>query len=205
VLPAAASPLRALAEEADFKGEPLATVMALDSLREFGLSADRRDRDSPTLRVMEAQPSKCCVDTDYRCLSAELQGRARRRDRTMSINNSKQALGKEGERIAEQYLKRKGYKLIERNYRCVLGELDLIVLDRRVLVFVEVKTRTDHGFGSPLEAVEFRKQQKMIKVAQYFLSQKGLHQREARFDVVGISGPRQQPVVEHIENAFELP
>lgn len=118
--------------------------------------------------------------------------------------SGKQVLGKEGERVAEQYLKNKGYKLIERNYRCALGELDLIVLDRRVVVFVEVKTRTGHGYGSPLEAVEFRKQRKMIRAAQYFLSEKKLHQRDARFDVVGISWPGRAPVVEHIENAFEL-
>jgi putative endonuclease len=122
----------------------------------------------------------------------------------MSVNDSKQLLGKEGERLAEQYLKKKGYKIVERNYRCRGAELDLIVLDRRVIVFVEVKTRTGHGFGSPFEAVEFRKQQKMIRAAQYFLNEKKLHQRDARFDVVGISWPGGEPLVEHIENAFEL-
>jgi len=122
----------------------------------------------------------------------------------MSLNNGRQLLGKEGERIAERYLLKKGYKLVERNYRCPSGELDLIVLDRRVVVFVEVKTRTGHAFGTPFEAVEFRKQQKMTQAAQYFLAQKGLQQRDARFDVVGISWPGRQPVVEHIENAFEL-
>lgn len=118
--------------------------------------------------------------------------------------NGRQVLGKDGERVAELYLKNKGYKLVERNYRCSAGELDLIVLDHRVVVFVEVKTRTGQGYGSPLEAVEFRKQKKMIQAAQYFLSEKGLHQRDARFDVVGISWPGREPVVEHIENAFEL-
>jgi putative endonuclease len=122
----------------------------------------------------------------------------------MSVNNARQVLGKEGERIAEQYLKGKGYKLVERNYRCAAGEVDLIVLDRRVIVFVEVKTRTGHGFGTPLEAVASRKQHKMIQAAQFFLAQKGLHQREARFDVVGISWPAREPVIEHVENAFEL-
>jgi putative endonuclease len=122
----------------------------------------------------------------------------------MSVSNDKQLLGKEGERIAERYLIKKGYKLVERNYRCPSGELDLIVLDRRVIVFVEVKTRTGDAFGTPFEAVEFRKQQKMTQAAQYFLAQKGLHQRDARFDVVGISWPGREPSVEHIENAFEL-
>jgi len=122
----------------------------------------------------------------------------------MTATNGKLLLGKEGERVAERYLQKKGYTLVERNYRCPPGELDLIVLDRRVVVFVEVKTRTGHGFGSPLEAVEFRKQRKMIQVAQFFLAEKRLQQRDARFDVVGVSWPGRDPVVEHIENAFEL-
>ncbi len=122
----------------------------------------------------------------------------------MSVDNAKQYLGREGERVAEKYLKKKGYILVEKNYRCHGGELDLIVLDRRVVVFVEVKTRTGQSYGSPFEAVERRKQQRMIRAAQYFLSQKGLHQRDARFDVIGVSWPGREPVVEHIENAFEL-
>lgn len=123
----------------------------------------------------------------------------------MQANNGKLLLGKEGERVAELYLQKKGYKLVERNYRCSGGELDLVVLDRRVVVFVEVKTRTGIGFGSPLEAVEFHKQRRMIRAAQFFLAEKNLQQRDARFDVVGVSWPGREPVVEHIENAFELP
>lgn len=122
----------------------------------------------------------------------------------MTAINGKLLLGKEGERVAERYLQKKGYMLVERNYRCPAGELDLIVLDRRVVVFVEVKTRTGLGFGSPLEAVEFRKQRKMIQVAQFFLAEKRLQQRDARFDVIGVSWLGREPVVEHIENAFEL-
>lgn len=118
------------------------------------------------------------------------------------MENSKQALGREGERIAEEFLRKKGYKLVERNYRCRGGEVDLIVLDRRVVVFVEVKTRTDHGFGNPLEAVEPRKQRRMILAAQLFLHRKKLHERDARFDVVGISWPGSEPAVEHVQNAF---
>ncbi len=122
----------------------------------------------------------------------------------MIATNGRLLLGKEGERVAERYLQKKGYVLVERNYRCPAGELDLIVLDRRVVVFVEVKTRTGLGFGSPLEAVEFRKQRKMIQVAQFFLAEKRLQQRDARFDVIGVSWLGRKPVVEHIENAFEL-
>ena len=122
----------------------------------------------------------------------------------MTEENSNQALGREGERVAELFLKKKGYKVVKRNYRCRGGEVDLIVLDRKVVVFVEVKTRTDHAFGSPLEAVEPRKQRRMILAAQLFLHEKKLHERDARFDVVGISWPGADPLVEHIQNAFVI-
>ncbi len=122
----------------------------------------------------------------------------------MSGADQRQIFGQEGERIAERYLSKKGYRLVERNYRCPVGEVDLIVLDRRVIVFVEVKTRRHERFGVPLESVHPRKQQKMIKAALWFLSDHKLHERDARFDVVGISFGGQEPVVEHIENAFDV-
>jgi len=122
----------------------------------------------------------------------------------MSGQDQRQIFGQEGERIAERYLSKKGYRLVERNYRCPVGEVDLIVLDRRVIVFVEVKTRRHERFGPPLESVHPRKQQKMIKAALWFLSDHKLHERDARFDVVGISFGGQEPVVEHIENAFDV-
>lgn len=120
------------------------------------------------------------------------------------MQSQRQILGQQGERIAERYLKKKGYRLVERNYRCPAGELDLIVLDRRVIVFIEVKTRTDERFGTPLESVHRLKQQRMIKAALFFLSQRRLHDRESRFDVVGVSFSGREPVVEHIQNAFEF-
>ncbi len=121
------------------------------------------------------------------------------------MGNTKQRLGREGEQIAERYLIKKGYRLVERNYRCPVGEVDLIALDRRVIVFVEVKARTGHRFGEPLEAVAPRKQRKIIQTAQFFLNEKRLQQRDARFDVIGISWREREPRVEHIENAFEVP
>lgn len=120
------------------------------------------------------------------------------------MQTQKQVLGREGEQIAERYLRKKGYRVVERNYRCPVGELDLIFLDRRVIVFVEVKTRLDERFGGPVESVNPRKQRKMIKTALFFLSEHKLHHREARFDVVGISFAGREPVVEHIQNAFEV-
>jgi len=119
------------------------------------------------------------------------------------MQTQKQVVGKEGEQIAESYLKKKGFRMVERNYRCRAGEVDLIALDRRVIVFVEVKTRHDGSYGGPLESVHPRKQKRMIKAALFFLSEHKLHHRDARFDVVGISFAGRDPVVEHIENAFE--
>jgi putative endonuclease len=120
------------------------------------------------------------------------------------VESQRQILGREGERIAESYLKKKGYRLVERNYRCPMGELDLIALDRRVIVFIEVKTRSDFRFGVPIESVHPRKQRKMIQAALYFLSQRRLHDREARFDVVGVSWAKGRAEVEHVKNAFDL-
>src|ERR687883_218833 len=103
------------------------------------------------------------------------------------MSKIRQLFGRDGENLAERYLKKKGYVLVERNYRCRGGEVDLIVLDRKTIVFVEVKTRSDYSFGTPLEAVETRKQQRMVRAAEFFLSEKKLHNRDARFDVIGIS------------------
>jgi putative endonuclease len=125
-------------------------------------------------------------------------------DRDARVTFFRKRLGQEGEVIAEKFLKKKGYKLVQRNYRCKTGEVDLIALDGKVIVFVEVKTRTDHRFGSPFEAVETHKQRKMIQAAQFFLHERKLEQRDARFDVVGVSWPTGRPVIEHIENAFEV-
>jgi putative endonuclease len=120
------------------------------------------------------------------------------------VKSGKLVLGHHGEELAEQFLKRKGYTLVQRNYRCPAGEIDLIALDRRVIVFVEVKTRSGEGFGTPFEAVARWKQKKMIRTAMFFLSEKRLHNRAARFDVVGVSWSGRDPIVEHIENAFEV-
>lgn len=117
---------------------------------------------------------------------------------------SNQALGREGEKIAEAHLRKKGHKVLERNYRCRLGEIDLVTRDGRMVVFVEVKTRSDQRFGVPLESVHHKKQRKMAQVALFYLSQHRLHYQDARFDVVGVSFAEGRASVEHVENAFEL-
>jgi putative endonuclease len=96
------------------------------------------------------------------------------------------SLGKEGEMLAKQFLKKKGYSILQENYRTPFGEIDIIAKEKDVLVFVEVKTRTDLAFGSPFEAVNQRKKEKIRKVASSFM--KSLKKEcPARFGVLGIN------------------
>jgi len=121
-----------------------------------------------------------------------------------AMRSERQALGTEGERAAERFLRRKRYAILARNYRCPLGELDLVALDGETVVFVEVKTRQQEGFGAPLEAVDGRKQRQIAKAAQYFLTRHRLEKRDARFDVVGVWRDGEQITCELVKNAFEV-
>lgn len=100
--------------------------------------------------------------------------------------------------IAAEYLRAKGYEIICSNYRCRIGEIDLIAKDKDYLVFVEVKYRKDDRMGSPLDAVDYRKQQKIIKVSQVFLLENHIDDVPIRYDVVGILGED----ITLIKNAF---
>jgi len=113
--------------------------------------------------------------------------------------------GAQGEEIAGRYLLKKKYKILERNYRCRYGEIDIIARQKKVLVFVEVKTRRSYAFGSPLEAVSLKKQRAISAVAQKYLQHAGLSSSAARFDVIAVHLNSSSPEIEHIENAFELP
>jgi putative endonuclease len=112
-------------------------------------------------------------------------------------------LGERGEALAERHLKRLGYRILERNYRCSLGEIDRIAVHGNTLVFLEVKARRTHDFGGPLEAVDRRKRRKLTRLAQYYVAQEGLHDTPQRFDVVGVWFSAAEPRVEVIANAFE--
>jgi putative endonuclease len=111
--------------------------------------------------------------------------------------------GKEGELLAIRYLKRLGYRIISRNYRCTLGEIDIVARHRGSLVFVEVKSRTSGSYGSPKLAITAAKQHKLSQVAWHYLKEHNLVESSARFDVVTISGMPSAPRLEVIENAFE--
>ena len=102
---------------------------------------------------------------------------------------NKRQLGGEYEKLAAEHLKAQGYELLEQNYRCRSGEIDLIARDGDTLCFVEVKYRRGSACGSPLEAVGYHKQRQILKVARYYLMKKSLNLDTAcRFDVVAIEG-----------------
>jgi putative endonuclease len=116
----------------------------------------------------------------------------------------KKELGKKGEEIAIRFLRKNRYKIIERNYVCKLGEMDIIASEKDTLVFIEVKTRTSTAFGPPQLAVNSTKQMQLSKVALYFLKEKKLEDVKARFDVVAIVvGPKGEEI-ELIKDAFDL-
>jgi len=98
----------------------------------------------------------------------------------------RQALGKWGEEQAAVYLQRQGLQIVERNYRCPLGEIDIIARDGDCLVFCEVKTRSSSRYGLPQEAVAWSKQQKIIKVASWYLGDRE-PATDIRFDVIAIT------------------
>ena len=116
--------------------------------------------------------------------------------------DNRRSLGDRGEDMAAAHLKKQGYKILERNYRTPLGEIDLIARHQGVLVFVEVKTRRSRKFGSPQEAVHPAKQERLRNLAEYYLQQQGLGEVMVRFDVVGILWQEGKPQIEVIEGAF---
>ncbi|MGA7563638.1 MAG: YraN family protein [Desulfobaccales bacterium] len=116
---------------------------------------------------------------------------------------TRRQLGDAGEDLAASALKRQGYKILERNYLTPLGEIDLIARQGKVLVVIEVKTRRGERFGAPQEAVSAAKQNRLRRLADYYLKQKRLGADVlVRFDVVGITVNDQGPQIEIIQNAF---
>ena len=110
--------------------------------------------------------------------------------------------GQTGEDLAVCYLENQGYTIVERNYRKRIGEIDIIARDGECLVFIEVKTRSNRRFGSPFDAVDFRKQQQISRVALAFMTQHRFGEVPVRFDVIGVH-LEESPRVELIKNAFE--
>jgi len=118
------------------------------------------------------------------------------------MKDARRQLGEAGEDLAAAALKKQGYKILERNWRSPLGEVDLIAKHGRFLVLVEVKTRRSDAFGGPREAVSPAKQARLRRLADYYVRQKRLGETPVRFDVVGITLTAAGPQVEVIANAF---
>jgi putative endonuclease len=113
------------------------------------------------------------------------------------------AVGKAGEEAAVQYLRQHGYRILERNYRCRFGEIDLIARDGSILAFVEVKTRRSQKYGPAAAAVTLQKQRHLIKASQAYLIQRKKADELCRFDVVTVELDAQQPHIELIKDAFQ--
>ena len=114
-------------------------------------------------------------------------------------------LGRRGESAAARHLRRQGYRILARGDRLWPGELDLVAMDGRTIVFVEVKTRQSQDAGHPSEAVDPAKQRRLTRLAVTFLKRHGLLEYPARFDVIAVTWPagQRRPTIEHIPDAFE--
>lgn len=117
------------------------------------------------------------------------------------MSSRKQSLGRWGEARAAEFLETQGYQIIERNWRCEYGEIDLIAQQADVLVFIEVKARSTQQFGYPEEAVTPSKQQHLIEAAQTYLQAHPEHDGDWRIDVIAVQRAADGPQIHHIENA----
>jgi putative endonuclease len=116
----------------------------------------------------------------------------------------KKSLGRRGEDAAAKFLKSRRYRILARGLDSRLGELDIIAVDGRTVVFVEVKTRTSTDAGHPADAIDANKQRRMTQAGLAYLKSHGLLHHASRFDVVAITWPdnARQPIIEHFKNAF---
>jgi putative endonuclease len=115
-----------------------------------------------------------------------------------------QQYGKKSENDAVRYLKKNGYRIIEKNYRTRLGEIDIIAKDDETIVFVEVKARRSTRYGHPKWAITPKKKRNMSMVALHYLKSTSQEKAKARFDVVTIHPQENAICIELIKNAFEL-
>ncbi|MBU3091634.1 YraN family protein [Clostridium sp. CM028] len=115
-------------------------------------------------------------------------------------------IGALGEDISENYLENLGYRILDKNFRCKCGEIDLIAINKGYICFVEVKTRYGIHYGTPAESVTSSKQKKICKTAQVYISRKNIIDYNFRFDVVEVmlNNDNNNFLINHIEDAFQL-
>lgn len=117
------------------------------------------------------------------------------------MSNTRLSTGKNAEKKAEQYLLKQGLSLLQRNYSWPYGEIDLIMLDKKTIVFVEVRARRSQVFGGAAASITFKKQQKIIKTAYHYLQNKKLFDKQpVRFDIIAFEGAEAE--IHWIQNAF---
>lgn len=115
----------------------------------------------------------------------------------MAVKGEKRRLGFFGERKAVRYLKKRGYRIVARNFKCPFGEVDIIAEDGEAVAFIEVKTRRSLAYGAPNEAVDARRRQRYIRSAKYFYAGRQM-QKVVRFDVIEVFNGE----INHIVSAF---
>lgn len=126
------------------------------------------------------------------------------KNNTQANNKStKRQIGEQAEAAACKFLRKKGLHLLERNYHCRLGEIDLIMADGEYIVFIEVRYRSQLNYGTPQESVNFAKQRRIVNTAMNYLKRKGLSTQSAmRFDIVAVTKEKQQMAFNWVKNAF---
>ena len=119
------------------------------------------------------------------------------------MSRERKEKGARGEDLAATFLRRQGYRILERNYRCPLGEMDIIAREGKTVVFIEVKTRSTDRFGPPQAAVGPQKQRRMTSVALCYLKARGWLEVPARFDIAAVSTREAKETVTLYKNAFD--
>lgn len=122
------------------------------------------------------------------------------------MNSQKKEIGFYGEDLAEKYLKSIGYVILKRNFRCKIGEIDIIAKDKDFITFIEVKSRYGNLYGSPRESITYSKKLKIYKTAEVFICKSNLHYANFRFDVIEIMFNKQNNnySINLIKDAFQI-
>jgi putative endonuclease len=122
----------------------------------------------------------------------------------LPMSAARQALGEFGERVAERWLRRKGWRVVQRRFRSGHRDIDLVVEQEGLVAFVEVKARQGDTFGDPVGAVNWKKQKELGRSARVWIARHGRSEEAYRFDVVGVLVDGERVRVRHVENAFFL-
>ena len=122
----------------------------------------------------------------------------------VNMRTSTKEKGRAGEQLAVRFLERRGFRILNRNYRNRFGEIDIVAEDKGVLVFVEVRTLKETAGHAPEETIQWKKQQRLSRIALAYIQHKGLEDRPARFDVIAVDLAGRRSTLRHIPDAFEI-